>query len=171
MERQPVVDLALQARTPEALELARAEAHLAPCDVRAAMKIVMVMIEALPVPEDANAAGFVAAFRLVVRRYPLWAIEEAAEAFIGGLVASHVSWACPNTAEFGRELERRVAEARIRLDRAKRRAEERFALDAEPQRTPRSPELKAKGDAAIARLRHLGEQDRLERMAGRRRET
>ena len=146
-------------QTREEREVALIEAELAPAPEREAM-IALKPLFLLPIPKDADEATFVAAFRIVVSAYPLWVIKETVAAFLAGRVRSYSSSYCPNTADFGRELENRVSDARQALGRARRLAEEAGRYAREPVRKPRSPEAAAMGDAMVAKLRAAAEAER-----------
>ncbi|WP_285295444.1 hypothetical protein [Aureimonas altamirensis] len=104
------------------------EAKLAPCDLDEAMSVLKPMFQALPLADRSDIAGFVAAYKLVVYEYPIWAVKEAVVAFLRGRVKGYTSSFCPNVADFGRELDRRVAPLQEQLRRSIRHRDETAQL-------------------------------------------
>lgn len=139
-------------RCAEEIELC--ERALVPCNDVEALKALEPMFGCLPFAEGTDEVIVMKGFRTVVALYPLWAIKEAVTAFIAGQVPTYKGDFCPNTAVFGRELERRVSRHRERLRKARRMAEEEARLAAEEQgRKARSSELRAAGDRRVYELR------------------
>lgn len=93
-------------------------------------------------------------YLLAMRGYPVWAIIDAGTNFIRGSVEGHNPDFMPKAAMVGRELARIVDPWRLKLGRARKMADEQRQLDSEAEGYgPLSPELRAKGEAAVSRLR------------------
>lgn len=107
-------------------------------------------------------------YKIAIRGFPVWAIVEARDAFIGGRVAAHDGPFAPNSAVFGRECARRVDDYRGRLGRAQRLVRE--TIDDAPVR-PLGPAAREAGQRLIAELRAGAEEDRRLRAGGRRAAT
>ena len=131
------------------------EARVQPCDLDEAMLALKPMFRALPMADRSDLEGFINAFRLVVCDYPIWAVKEAVVAFMRGQVAEHKASFCPNVAEFGRELDRRVNPIREQLRRSMRLRDEAQSLRRDACPGKLSADLRELGRQRVEELRAL----------------
>lgn len=97
-------------------------------EIEHAVGVLLMSLPAGQVDEGVAADIRLESYMLACRGMPLWAIQEARDAFRAGRVATHKSSFCPSSADFGREIESRVSMERLRLQRARRQRNEEQAL-------------------------------------------
>lgn len=152
-------------------EVQRLELILTPASEEDRLKTIInlfkqfaVSIEDNPEKRRQQMLGYL----LATEGYPFWAVIETGKAFIQGKVEGHTTEFMPKPPTIGRELAKRVDAYREKLGRMRRQAEEVRALEAdEGGYGPRSPELKARGESVVAKLRAGAAEDR-QRYFGRR---